>query len=226
MSLVRARCYDGETLPAAPGFPMSAPLTAEDRGFIRAILDHPEEFTTWLAYADWLDDRGDPRAEFLRLAVARKQSAAGDPGVKALDERLAVLRGELDPNWMLVFDTPRVENCRLTGWRFVCPKTWDQLSPTDEPDIRICHDCKSPVFFCQTPEEARVFASCGQCVALSTRVPEAENPFADEEGEGVADMGEYDFLDSDEYPALPPADPPAAPEPAPPSPRRPWWKFW
>src|SRR5262245_25055524 len=126
---------------------MSAPLTTDDRGFIRAILDYPEELTNWLVYADWLDERGDPRAEFLRLMVERQQSDAADPD---RDTRLTKLRAELDPQWMLVFDTPRVSNCRFSDWRFVCPKSWDQLSPTDEPDIRICHECKSPVFFCHS----------------------------------------------------------------------------
>jgi uncharacterized protein (TIGR02996 family) len=158
-------------LTQATDFSMPELLTNEDKGFIRAILDHPEELTTWLAYADYLDDRADPRAVFLRLIVERKQLAAG-ASHQAIDARLAVLRGELNPNWILVFDTPRVGNCVT---RFICRMSWDTLSPTDEPDIRICHECKSPVFYCQTLEEARLFTSCGQRVALNTLAP-VEDP--------------------------------------------------
>ena len=36
---------------------MSHPtFSAEDRVFLRAILDVPEDRNTWLIYADWLDD--------------------------------------------------------------------------------------------------------------------------------------------------------------------------
>lgn len=193
---------------------MSAPLTAADRSFLRSILDHPEEVTTWLAYADWLDDRGDPRAEFLRLTAEGRSPLLPPERAAEIAARLALLMAELDPNWTLVFETGRVDNCRGPEWRFVCPGTWDALAPTDEPDIRICHQCRSPVFFCQTPDEAREFASAGQCVALSTRVPDGENPFRVRE---VVMVGWYDG-GSGEYPAAPPV--------LPPPPRRPWWKFW
>src|SRR5438067_13887980 len=83
-----------------PDAAMPEPLTDEDKGFIRSILDHPEELTTWLAYADCLDDRGDPRAEFLRLSVERKRAADDDRIAAALDARLSVLRDVLDPNWL------------------------------------------------------------------------------------------------------------------------------
>ena len=192
---------------------MSAPLTDDDKAFIRAILDHPEALITWLVYADWLDDRDDPRAEFLRLSVERRLSADA-PGAEALDARLAVLRDELDPNWMLVFDTVRLSNCRGAGWVFQCPLSWDQLSPTDQPDIRVCHACKSPVFFCHTADEARQYASCGQCVAISTRAGPVQLP--GETGEFIA-LGMPRF-DPDEDYEMPPDDPPPA--------RRPWWKFW
>jgi uncharacterized protein (TIGR02996 family) len=219
---------------------MSTALTDEDKAFIRAILDHPEELTTWLVYADWLEERGDPRAEFLRLSVERRRLPADAPEAEGIDKRLTGLRETLDPNWMLVFDTARLANCAGGRWRFVCPLTWDQLAPTDVPDIRICHDCKSPVFFCHTVEEARQFASCGQCVALSTRVPDEENPFLERE-QFVTGM-----LDSDEYPIPPPDDPlsevsaeagtdlgelpdlsgVSQPQEPPQRQPRPWWKFW
>src|SRR5262245_37416943 len=38
----------------------------EDEAFIRAIVDSPGDDTPRLVYADWLDDRDDPRGPFLR----------------------------------------------------------------------------------------------------------------------------------------------------------------
>ncbi len=37
-----------------------------DEAFLRAILAYPEDDTPRLIYADWLEERGDPRAELLR----------------------------------------------------------------------------------------------------------------------------------------------------------------
>jgi len=37
--------------------------------FVAAIVNAPDDATARLVYADWLEERGDPRAEFLRLAV-------------------------------------------------------------------------------------------------------------------------------------------------------------
>jgi uncharacterized protein (TIGR02996 family) len=38
-----------------------------DQDFVRAILADPGNDSVRLAYADWLEERGDPRAEYLRL---------------------------------------------------------------------------------------------------------------------------------------------------------------
>src|SRR2546422_761256 len=35
--------------------------------FLRAICAHPDDDGPRLVYADWLDERGDPRGEFIRV---------------------------------------------------------------------------------------------------------------------------------------------------------------
>jgi uncharacterized protein (TIGR02996 family) len=40
---------------------------SDDQGFRSALLADPEDTTTRLVYADWLEERDDPRGEFLRL---------------------------------------------------------------------------------------------------------------------------------------------------------------
>src|SRR5205807_10301364 len=37
------------------------------RQFLQAILDDPDDDMLRLIYADWLEERGDPRAEFIRV---------------------------------------------------------------------------------------------------------------------------------------------------------------
>jgi uncharacterized protein (TIGR02996 family) len=38
----------------------------QDETFIQAILENPKEEANWLVYADWLEERGDPRTELYR----------------------------------------------------------------------------------------------------------------------------------------------------------------
>ena len=47
--------------------------------FVAAICAEPDDDLPRLIYADWLDDRGDPRGEFIRLQLANQfgQSTSG-----------------------------------------------------------------------------------------------------------------------------------------------------
>jgi uncharacterized protein (TIGR02996 family) len=44
----------------------------EEAGFIAALAAAPDDRTTLLVYADWLEERNDPRAEGLRLLAEPK----------------------------------------------------------------------------------------------------------------------------------------------------------
>jgi uncharacterized protein (TIGR02996 family) len=41
-------------------------MVLQDETFIQAILENPQEEANWLVYADWLEERGDPRAALYR----------------------------------------------------------------------------------------------------------------------------------------------------------------
>lgn len=144
-----------------------ASITAEDWAFIRAMLDVPEDRNTWLVYADWLDDRGDPRAEFLRLMVRLRDLDPADPARRPIELRITELRYELDPGWLMAFLPAPVGNCG--GSR--CERSWCDMRATDLPDVRLCPQCKHAVHYCHTIEEARAFAACGARVAITNRVP-------------------------------------------------------
>jgi uncharacterized protein (TIGR02996 family) len=45
----------------------------EERAFLMAILERPDDDNTKLVYADWLEEQGDPRCEFLRWMVKVRQ---------------------------------------------------------------------------------------------------------------------------------------------------------
>jgi uncharacterized protein (TIGR02996 family) len=68
--------------------------------FIAAILDAPDDATPRLVYADWLEDRGDPRAEFLRIEAEFLAIPPDDERASALRARLRELHRTLDPEWI------------------------------------------------------------------------------------------------------------------------------
>src|SRR4051794_22279828 len=61
-------------------------MTTEE-GFLRAILDDINDASRRLVFADWLEEQGDPRGEWLRLDCALAQLGAKDRRRKALDAR-------------------------------------------------------------------------------------------------------------------------------------------
>jgi len=61
-----------------------------ERAFIEAIQRDPEDDEARTVYADWLEQRGDPRGEYVRLEALQYQ----------LPRRLAELEAALDPAWL------------------------------------------------------------------------------------------------------------------------------
>lgn len=57
-----------------------------------------------------------------------------------------------------------VRNCPVE-FRFVCPKTWERLTPTDSIDVRHCDQCQQQVYYCVTDEETIAHARAGHCIA-------------------------------------------------------------
>jgi uncharacterized protein (TIGR02996 family) len=192
-------------------------FTADDKMFIRAILTNPSELTAWLVYADWLDEHDNPiHAEFLRLMVHRGQLSNTQLEWYTVEERLEVIRAELDPVWVEVFDMPNIENCPGT-FRFQCPKRWAQLKVSGDPAVRHCATCEKSVHYCHTLIDAQLHAQQGHCVAVRLGVlrylDDLKPPAPRDELNGPIELDDIDvmgMLTFDE----------------PPAPRRPWWKFW
>jgi uncharacterized protein (TIGR02996 family) len=69
------------------------------KAFIDAIAEDPDDDTARLVYADWLDERGDPRAEYLRLEAELATSITGDRRKQATG-RMRKLRRRLDALWL------------------------------------------------------------------------------------------------------------------------------
>jgi uncharacterized protein (TIGR02996 family) len=76
-------------------------LTADDRAFLAAVAAAPADDTPRLVYADWLDERSDPRGPYLRAEVAH----AGKP-TKAAEKRVRTLLAAVDPVWANMVSRP------------------------------------------------------------------------------------------------------------------------
>jgi uncharacterized protein (TIGR02996 family) len=73
---------------------------SEEEGFLRQLLDHPDDDTTRLIYADWLEEHGDRRAEYLRLEVELAGLREEDERYGAVERLLQEMRPGIDPAWI------------------------------------------------------------------------------------------------------------------------------
>jgi uncharacterized protein (TIGR02996 family) len=60
-----------------------------EEAFLRALHEQPQEEASWLVLADWLEERGDPRGEVVRLSYQLRQPLCADRQVR--EERLRQL---------------------------------------------------------------------------------------------------------------------------------------
>lgn len=86
----------------------------DDAAFIRAIREAPEDETTRLVYADWLDDRGDPRGRYLRTEADWVGMHPDTPDRRATFIRLSELAGSVDASWLA--DVSRLAVLARQAW--------------------------------------------------------------------------------------------------------------
>lgn len=71
-----------------------------DDGFLRAILDAPDDVGLRLSYADWLDERGDPRGEFIRVQCELASLPEDSPRRGELQKREKQLLEQHASEWV------------------------------------------------------------------------------------------------------------------------------
>jgi uncharacterized protein (TIGR02996 family) len=79
----------------------------EDRGFLEALAAQPEDDSVRLIYADWLEERDDPRGEYLRITVALARLLVDDLHAEDLRWRADQLRQQIDPRWRALVEPGR-----------------------------------------------------------------------------------------------------------------------
>jgi uncharacterized protein (TIGR02996 family) len=76
----------------------------DDIAFQRAILANPADTTLKLVYADWLQDRADPRAEYVRIQVRLHTMVNPESAVDAAAWFIQ-MGDQLDPGWVAFMRT-------------------------------------------------------------------------------------------------------------------------
>lgn len=89
---------DGTVDPARQP-PLAARTTDETR-LIRAVLANPDEEQPYLDYADWLDRRSDPYADFIRLALRMEPLAEGDEFRERMEDRRDAMLDKHGARWV------------------------------------------------------------------------------------------------------------------------------
>jgi len=50
-------------------------------------------------------------------------------------------------------------------FRYRCPRQWERLVPTTDPDIRHCGQCDRDVYFCDDERAFMAHVRAGHCIA-------------------------------------------------------------
>jgi uncharacterized protein (TIGR02996 family) len=68
--------------------------------FLPALLEEPDNDTLRLIYADWLDDQGQARGEFIRIQCAKAKAADDDPCLPIWEARERELLTTHEVDWV------------------------------------------------------------------------------------------------------------------------------
>jgi uncharacterized protein (TIGR02996 family) len=77
---------------------------SDEAAFLRAVRSSPPDDTARLVYADWLDDRDDPRGAYLRAEAEWARTGKKEKALRALG-------AALDPMWVARVSRPPVGIC-------------------------------------------------------------------------------------------------------------------
>ncbi len=83
-----------------------------EEAFLQAIREAPDDDAPRLLYADWLEERGDPRGAFIRVQCALEQRDPADPARPELEDEAQALLDKHEAEWTAPFRRAASE------WRF------------------------------------------------------------------------------------------------------------
>jgi uncharacterized protein (TIGR02996 family) len=147
-----------------------------DANWLAALAADPDDRLARSRYADWLDDRGDPRAEVVRLDAA----LADRPDDEAVRGRLKELTPGVDAHWRAAvcrvpveagkpFAHPHCHPLNVPGLWYTCGQCMQCLAPEQEaPDLlapldgdnTVTHFVRQPVLPDEVERACRAAVVC------------------------------------------------------------------
>jgi uncharacterized protein (TIGR02996 family) len=112
-----------------------------DDAFLAAIIENPDDDGLRLVFADYLEERGDPRGEFLRIECSLRNLSEVESAYRPVQQRLAELAAAIDIRWVAAACRVHVE----TGMWHEHPR---RCSLNVVGPFYTCGDC----LFCGAPE--------------------------------------------------------------------------
>lgn len=144
-----------------------------EQDFIAAILSAPNDDAPRLVYADWLEEQGDLRQQFLRLECLLARLHPTIPESTDIRKRLQERFASLDWKWISIVSRAPIVGCRPPELGSFCQqRNWATLPVTEDPD-RVCDACGVFVTFVDDIEVIRQTiwgVAAEECVAVDPRV--------------------------------------------------------
>jgi uncharacterized protein (TIGR02996 family) len=138
---------------------------SDEAAFLTAIKADPTDRSLWLVFADWLEDQGDARCEYLR-ADCELQRLLGavsldEKQVRVARSRLKKLAPGLDAAWIALLDALRPEILRCKGCKkLLTVKEAIDINPrnyTRMKSTRYCRLCYEDAIRSQLNHQSRAF---------------------------------------------------------------------
>jgi len=132
-------------------------MTTDDEAFRRAVIDRPADDLPRVVYADWLDERGDPRGEFIRVQVELSTGETRDPEGLEDRERDMLYRhrstwlNRLGENWRgdAVFERGFVTQVAVGAREFIRGgERWLRLEPIRKVALYGVPECMRDLIAC------------------------------------------------------------------------------
>jgi uncharacterized protein (TIGR02996 family) len=124
---------------------------SEEARFLDGIKANPEDLAFRLVYADWLEDHGDPRSEYLRIHCTLQELAGSllpeewvnEREVRQLRARERILAKTLDAGWVAIFAAlePKFVRCRACH-EFISAKEAIDTNPRSYRKMKGTRYCK------------------------------------------------------------------------------------
>ena len=129
----------------------------EEAAFLRAVRESPDDTATRLVFADWLEERGDVRAEFVRLDTTLRRADGSEENFTKNEDRWRLLRGGLPRAWLQAFGhlfTTAEENEAKAIWHqgIAFPQGGELLEYF--PDDTLCPSAEVSMRVVRAPAEA------------------------------------------------------------------------